>query len=433
MGLSLFALASLAAVSEAKIYFEERFDAGWESRWVESTTWKPAEQMGKWENTAGKWYGDANDKGLQTSVDARHYGLSAVMPEVFTNEGKDLVIQYSVKHEQKIDCGGAYIKLLPKADQKSFGGDTPYSIMFGPDICGGTRKTHVIFGYNGKNLDMKKKVAPASDKPQLSHLYTLVVKSDATYEVFIDEVSKASGKLEEGWAFLEAKEIKDPDESKPKDWVDAKKIADPADVKPEGYDDVPEKIPDPDAKKPDDWSDEDDGEWEPPTIKNPEFKGAWKAKMIDNPDYKGEWVHPMIPNPAYKEDPALATRCVDCAMVGFELWQVKTGTLFDDIIVTDSLDEAKAFAKETFFAKKEAEQAMFDQMEEDRKAKEKAEREAKDAEKKAEREAKDAEKKAADEAKKAEEEASKIEEDKTNKIIEESAKKAKEADEKDEL
>lgn len=56
------------------------------------------------------------------------------MPETFTNQGKDLVIQYSVKHEQKIDCGGAYIKVLAKADQASFGGDTPYSVMFGPDI-----------------------------------------------------------------------------------------------------------------------------------------------------------------------------------------------------------------------------------------------------------------------------------------------------------
>jgi calreticulin len=28
-----------------------------------------------------------------------------------------------------------------------------------------------------------------------------------------------------------------------------------------------------------DWDDEDDGEWEAPTIPNPEYKGEWKAKM----------------------------------------------------------------------------------------------------------------------------------------------------------
>jgi len=347
--------------------------------------------MGKWAHTTGKWFGDSQDKAIQTSIDAKHYGLSSLMTEPFTNEGTDLVIQYTVKHEQKIDCGGAYIKLLAKADQASFGGETPYQIMFGPDICGGTRKTHVIFGYKGKNLEMKKNIPPEMGKAQLSHLYTLVVHKDATYEVFIDEVSKAKGSLEEGWSFLEPKEIKDPNESKPKDWVDAKKIADPSDVKPEGYDDIPEKIPDPNASKPADWSDEDDGEWEPPTIKNPAYKGEWKPKMVDNPAYKGEWVHPMIPNPAYVVDPTLSTRCVDCGMVGFELWQVKSGTMFDDIIVTDSLDEAKAFAQETFFKKKEAEQAMFDAIEEERKAAEKAERDAKAAAKKAEDDAKKAE------------------------------------------
>jgi len=300
------------------------------------------------------------------------------MPEAFTQTG-DLVLQYTVKWEQKIDCGGAYIKLAPKSDQAAFGGDSPYSIMFGPDICGGTRKTHVIFNYAPKdtNLEMKKTVAPVSD--QKSHLYTLHLTADGSYEVFIDEVSKSKGKLEEGWDFLEAKEIKDPEQSKPADWVDAKKIPDPEEVKPEGYDDIPATIPDPAAEKPADWEDEDDGEWEPPTIPNPDFKGPWKSTMIDNPEYKGEWEHPMVANPDFKEDPNLAVRCTDCAMVGFELWQVKAGTVFDDIIVTDSLDEAKAFAQETFFAKQDGETKMLDAAEAEKKEAEKAAREAKEA------------------------------------------------------
>jgi hypothetical protein len=39
------------------------------------------------------------------------------------------VFQFSVKHEQKMDCGGGYIKLLPAssgAQMADFGGDTPY-------------------------------------------------------------------------------------------------------------------------------------------------------------------------------------------------------------------------------------------------------------------------------------------------------------------
>jgi len=38
-------------------------------------------------------------------------------------------------------------------NQKDMHGDSPYLIMFGPDICGpGTKKVHVIFNYKGKNL-----------------------------------------------------------------------------------------------------------------------------------------------------------------------------------------------------------------------------------------------------------------------------------------
>lgn len=63
-----------------------------------------------------------------------------------------------------------------------FGGDTPYSIMFGPDICGyGTRKVHVIFTYKGKNHLIKKDIKAETD--QLTHVYTLVVHPDNTYEV----------------------------------------------------------------------------------------------------------------------------------------------------------------------------------------------------------------------------------------------------------
>ncbi len=38
-------------------------------------------------------------------------------------------------------------------------GESPYNLMFGPDICGpGTKKVHVIFNYNGKNLLIKKDI-----------------------------------------------------------------------------------------------------------------------------------------------------------------------------------------------------------------------------------------------------------------------------------
>ncbi|CAN0259635.1 unnamed protein product, partial [Phaeothamnion confervicola] len=110
---------------------------------------------------------------------------------------------------------------------------------------------------------------------QVTHLYTLHVKADATYEVFIDQQSVKSGKLEEDWDFLPPKEIEDPDQSKPADWVDETRIPDPEDKKPEGWDDVPSELPDAAGEKPDDWDDAEDGEWEPPMIPNPEYKVRW--------------------------------------------------------------------------------------------------------------------------------------------------------------
>jgi calreticulin len=330
--------------------------------------------MGAWKHTAGEWYGDADDKGIQTSEDARFYGLSAKLDKPFTSSSdKPLVIQYSVKHEQNLDCGGAYIKLLPEGDKfdaAAFGGDTPYAVMFGPDICGtSNKKTHVILNDHVKdeNLLVKKEVSTETD--DLTHLYTLIIKPDNTFQVLIDNKSVREGPLDEHFDFLAEKTIKDPDAKKPEDWVDSATMLDPEDTKPDDFDDQPEEIADPDAKKPDDWDDEDDGEWEPPMIDNPDFSGEWKQKKIDNPDYKGKWEHPMIDNPDYSFNEEMYKVCKNgCTHVGFEIWQVKTGTLFDDIIVTDSLEEAEEYAQKTFFAKKDGEKKMYDEHMEKKKA-----------------------------------------------------------------
>merc|ERR1711862_484738 len=180
---------------------------------------------------------------------------------------------------------------------------------FGPDICGQTKRTHTILNYPPKkdNVMITKDISCESD--ELSHLYTLTIKPDNTFEVKVDNKIVREGKLEDEFEMLEPKTIKDPDQSKPEDWVDEKMIADPESIKPEGYDDIPSELPDPDAKTPDDWDDEDDGEWEPPMIDNPEFKGPWKPEMMKNPDYKGPWVHPMIDNPEYKPDDNLYAVC----------------------------------------------------------------------------------------------------------------------------
>ena len=47
---------------------------------------------------------------MQTSQSAKFYAMSGGFDK-FTNEGKTVVIQFTVKHEQKIDCGGGYVKV----------------------------------------------------------------------------------------------------------------------------------------------------------------------------------------------------------------------------------------------------------------------------------------------------------------------------------
>jgi len=379
MKIQLLVLFALLSIATATTYYKETFDADWEKRWVVSD-WKKSEgTAGKWKHTAGEFYGDAEkDKGIQTSEDARFYGISSMFPK-FSNAGKDLVLQFQVRFPQKIDCGGGYIKLIPDgSDQKNFQGDSKYYIMFGPDICGtSTRRVHVIFHHEGKNLLIKKNVNCETD--QLSHVYTLIVHADDSYEVRVDGVKRESGNLADDWEFMAPRTIKDPSAKKPADWVDKAKIDDPNDKKPDNYDAIPKEIPDPEASKPDDWDDEADGAWEAPTIPNPEFKGEWKPKQIDNPDYKGPWVHPEVPNPDYVEKKDLH-KYDDLAGIGIELWQVKAGTIFDNIIVTDSVAEAEAFLAETYTASKDKEKAMLDDQE--KKVREKEEAERKKAEEK---------------------------------------------------
>merc|ERR1711970_1259750 len=377
MKICLFLAFVGISLVEGKIYFQENFDSpDWESNWVQSA--HEGKEFGKFVHTAGKFYGDAEkDKGIQTSRDARFYGLSSKF-EPFSNEGKPLVVQFTVKHEQNIDCGGGYLKVFNcDLDQKEMHGESPYQIMFGPDICGpGTKKVHVIFNYKGQNHLIKKDIRCKDDV--YSHLYTLIVKPDNTYEVLIDNEKAESGELEADWDLLPPKKIKDPEAKKPEDWDDRATIPDPEDTKPEDWD-QPEHVADPDATKPEDWYDEMDGEWEPPMIDNPEYKGEWKARQIDNPDYKGPWIHPEIDNPEYNADDAKDLGKFDeVCKIGFDLWQVKSGTIFDNILITDDIDEAKKIGDETWGVTKDAEKKMKDEQDEAEKAK--AEAEAKEAE-----------------------------------------------------
>merc|ERR1712085_218746 len=247
-------------------------------------------------------------------------------------------------YEKDIECGGGYLKLRPKMDdQTKFGDPTVYNIMFGPDKCGYTKRTHLIFNYKGKNVLKKADLDYKQEVDGTSHLYRMILRPDSTVRVEIDGEKIYEGSVKEDWEVLKPKTIDDPEDKKPSDWAEALMMDDPDDKKPDDW--VEEKrIVDESASKPDDWDDEEDGEWEAPMKDNPAYKGDWNVKRIENPAYKGIWEAKKIANPEYVDDDKVYSYA-DFGFLGFDLWQVKGGTIFDNVILCDDVVEADEFAK----------------------------------------------------------------------------------------
>merc|ERR1711874_451398 len=109
--------------------------------------------------------------------------------------------------------------------------------------------------------------------------------------------------------------------------------------------------------------------WEAPMKDNAAYKGDWYGKRISNPAYKGVWEAKKIANPEYVDDDSVYSYA-DFGFLGFDLWQVKAGTIFDNIIITDDTAEADAFAKK-WKALSEVEQAKKKEEEDAKKSEEK--------------------------------------------------------------
>ncbi|KAF9991251.1 hypothetical protein BGZ75_000004 [Mortierella antarctica] len=372
----LLASLAIAAVASAagQTFFEETFsDSTWEDRWTVSSA---KEDLGKFALSSGTFHPDKEyAQGLQTTEDHRFYSISSPFSTVADNSKDDLIVQYTVKQEVNQECGGSYLKLLPEGfDAKNFNGDSEYAIMFGPDVCGAQNRIHTIFNYKGKNYLTKKEFPVPRDSK--THIYRLTVHPDQKYSLLVDgEVMIDHVALEEHWDVYAPRTISDPNDKKPADWVDNKEIEDPTHVKPENYDSIPRYIPDPEASQPEDWDTESDGDWEAPEIPNPDFE-EWAPKFIPNPEYKGEWKAAEIPNPEFKEDTELAHYKI--GGVGLDLWQVKSGSIFDDIVVTSDAELADKYLSQwkQNFDKEKALVAALDEKLKEKEENERKEREA---------------------------------------------------------
>ena len=138
IGLFVSSAATSAAISTEKLFFVEPFDKDpfTSGKWIKSLDPKYIDQpvLFKSANTPAKGY--ANDTGLQLSKEMKYYGFGSTFAQPLDfKDKKELVIQYELKLEESLTCGGAYIKLpraSPKFDMAYLNNDTPYTIMFGP-------------------------------------------------------------------------------------------------------------------------------------------------------------------------------------------------------------------------------------------------------------------------------------------------------------
>lgn len=346
----------------AEIFFHEEFNSL--EGWVQS---EHKSDYGTVKLSAGSVHVDAKkEQGLQLAEDAKFYAISKKLPTAVDNEGKNLVISFSVKNDQKLECGGAYLKFFSELDQKDFNGESAYWLMFGPDTCGATNRVHIILSHDGENHLWKGSTRPTKD--QATHVYTLAIAANNSYQLYMDGEYKTGGSLEKDWDIVAPETIPDPDEQKPADWVDDDMMDDPTDTKPADWDDEPATIVDADAIKPEDWDDEEDGEWEAPVVPNPAYKGEWTPRQIPNPAYKGVWAAQQIANPKYKPEPDLYHAPAPLQYVGIDVWQVQGGSIFDNIVIGDDLQEVLAVVKSTYGAMAAKEKKLLEAKAEKEKA-----------------------------------------------------------------
>ncbi|GAB4845818.1 hypothetical protein Ancab_039227 [Ancistrocladus abbreviatus] len=403
--LQLVALLLVAArfsiqisASDSDPIFFEPFNESFGGRWVVS---EKEEYKGIWQHAKSDGH---DDYGLLVGEKAKKYAIVKELDDPVHVKGKPVVLQYEVRLQNGLECGGAYLKYLRPQEagwtSKEFDNESPYTIMFGPDKCGSTNKVHFILNHknpkSGKYIEHHLKYPPSIPSDKLSHVYSAILTPDNELRILIDGEEKKKAKFLSAEDFdpaiIPPKTIPDPDDKKPEDWDERAKIPDPSAVKPDDWDedapmeiededavkpegwldDEPEEIDDPNATKPEDWDDEEDGEWEAPKIENPKcetapgcgewkrpmkrnpaYKGKWHAPLIDNPNYKGIWKPREIPNPDYFE---LETPDFEpIAAIGIEIWTMQDGILFDNMLIADDEKIAEAYRKALWKPKFEVE------------------------------------------------------------------------------
>ena len=344
--------------SESPFFFESFEDPEWKSRWVISP-----ETNGKFETRETKGKDGIVKEKMLYSVDNGNHAISHIFPKSINMTGKEFVIQYELRAESKFGCSrGTILKLysdeLFKFTPSNYLSRKSYALAFGHNECNGKSKTRFNWGHKNLRkkdsrgrywLELKQMARPKritmKQNDTLTHLYTLIIQKDASFQMLIDGVAMSKGSLVADTDFRPPvnppKMIDDPADKKPDDWDDRAQIPDPEIVEkmktippfiinpqkvemPKTWQpNEPLYIPDPTAIRPPEWDEDFMGPWEvpmipnpvcipsqekgcgpyePPFISNPEFIPLRNIKKIKNPNYKGVYPRRQIPNPNYYEE-----------------------------------------------------------------------------------------------------------------------------------
>ncbi|XP_011884173.1 PREDICTED: calreticulin-3 [Cercocebus atys] len=187
-----------------------------------------------------------------------------------------------------------------------------------------------------KDEDFKAKV------DGFTHLYTLILRPDLSYDVKIDGQSIESGSIEYDWNLTSLKKETSPAESK--DWEQTK------DNKAQDWE---KHFLDASASKQSDWNGELDGDWPASMLQKPPYQDGLKPEGID----KDIWLHHKMKNTNYLTQYDLS-EFENIGAIGLELWQVRSGTIFDNFLITDDEEYADNFGKATWGETKGPEREM---------------------------------------------------------------------------
>jgi hypothetical protein len=148
-------LRSVSQPTDINAAFLEQFTDDWDSRWTPSEATKKTPVGGETFSYVGKWSVEdptvsviEGDKGLVAKTKAAHHAISAPFTKSVSLAGEPFIVQYEVKYQEGGNCGGGYVKLLEDGFQtsgKEFSDQTPWTIMFGPDLtCPGTKACYPL-------------------------------------------------------------------------------------------------------------------------------------------------------------------------------------------------------------------------------------------------------------------------------------------------